>query len=59
MAAVRQAAASARSDTYKEARTWLLLPAWLVLGIFVLAPVGMMLIYSFLTKEFRGGVIWE
>lgn len=50
---------SVQSDTYKEARTWLLMPAWLVLTIFVLAPVGMMLIYSFLTKEFRGGVIWE
>jgi spermidine/putrescine transport system permease protein len=50
---------SVRSDTYKEARTWLLMPAWLVLTIFVLAPVAMMLVYSFLTKEFRGGVIWE
>ncbi len=40
-------------------RNWLLLPSWLVLIIFVLAPVGMMLVYSFLTKEFRGGVIWE
>ncbi len=50
---------SSRSDTYKEARTWLLMPAWLVLVIFVLAPVLMMLVYSFLTKEFRGGVIWE
>ncbi|PRY25518.1 spermidine/putrescine transport system permease protein [Aliiruegeria haliotis] len=51
--------ASVTTDTYAEARTWLLLPAWAVLGFFVLAPVGMMLVYSFLTKEFRGGVIWE
>jgi spermidine/putrescine transport system permease protein len=29
------------------------------IGIFLLVPVGIMLIYSFLTKEFRGGVIWE
>ncbi len=50
---------SATTDTYAGARTWLLLPAWAVLGIFVLAPVCMMLVYSFLTKEFRGGVIWE
>ena len=50
---------SATTDTYKEARTWLLLPAWVTLSILVLAPVAMMLIYSFLTKEFRGGVIWE
>ena len=50
---------SAASDTYKSARFWLLMPSWLVLLIFVAAPVGMMLIYSVLTKEFRGGVIWE
>lgn len=50
---------SPTSDTYAEARGWLLLPAWVTLGILVLAPVTMMLIYSFLTKEFRGGVIWE
>ena len=50
---------SAQSDTYKGARNWLLLPSWVVLGFFVFAPVCVMLIYSFLTKEFRGGVIWE
>lgn len=50
---------SATSDTYKGARTWLLLPAWATLTILVLAPVSLMLVYSFLTKEFRGGVIWE
>ena len=50
---------SAASDTYAEARQWLLVPSWLVLGIFVLAPVCVMVIYSFLTKEFRGGVIWD
>ncbi|MEO1138150.1 MAG: ABC transporter permease [Pseudomonadota bacterium] len=59
MAAGAASGGSARSDTYKEARTWLLLPAWAVLVILVLAPVAMMLVYSFLTKEFRGGVIWE
>lgn len=50
---------SAASDTYAQARNWLLLPSWLVLLILVAAPVAMMLVYSFLTKEFRGGVIWE
>lgn len=50
---------SATTDTYKEARGWLLMPAWVTLAILSLAPVVMMLIYSFLTKEFRGGVIWE
>jgi spermidine/putrescine transport system permease protein len=53
------ASGGSASETYAPARTWLLLPAWLVLGIVVLAPVVLMLVYSFLTKEFRGGVIWE
>jgi len=48
-----------QGNTYKEARTWLLLPAWVTLIILVLLPVLLMLVYSFLTKEFRGGVIWE
>lgn len=59
MAAGAASGGSATTDTYKEARTWLLLPSWVTLSILVLAPVIMMLIYSFLTKEFRGGVIWE
>ena len=50
---------TAASDTYAKARHWLLMPSWLVLGFFVFAPVCVMLIYSFLTKEFRGGVIWD
>ena len=59
MAAGAASGGSATTNTYAEARNWLLMPAWLVLTIFVLAPVIMMLIYSFLTKEFRGGVIWD
>ena len=59
MAAEAASGGSSRSDTYKEARTWLLLPAWVVLTVVVLGPVLLMLVYSFLTKEFRGGVIWE
>ena len=47
------------SDTYAASRSWLLFPSWVVLLLLVAAPVGMMLVYSFLTKEFRGGVIWE
>ena len=34
----------------------LLLPTWAVIGIFLLLPVLLMAVYSFLTKEFRGGV---
>lgn len=37
----------------------LLMPAWLVIGILLVIPVMVMLIYSFLTQDFRGGVIWE
>ena len=59
MAADPASGGSAASDTYAAARHWLLLPSWAVLAVFVLAPVAMMLVYSFLTKEFRGGVIWE
>ncbi len=44
---------------YSEARLGLMLPSWLVIGVFLLVPVGLMLVYSFLTKEFRGGVVWE
>jgi spermidine/putrescine transport system permease protein len=37
----------------------LLLPSWLVIGIFTLVPVALMAVYSFLTKDFRGGIIWQ
>jgi spermidine/putrescine transport system permease protein len=37
----------------------LLLPTWVLIGFFLLLPALLMAIYSFLTKEFRGGVIWE
>ncbi|MFK7994494.1 MAG: ABC transporter permease [Granulosicoccus sp.] len=47
------------SSTFAPVRGWLLLPSWLVIGFFLLLPVLLMLVYSFLTKEFRGGVIWE
>ena len=45
--------------TFHARRVPLLLPSWAVIGIFLLVPVGLMLVYSFLTKEFRGGVVWE
>ncbi|MFD1508014.1 ABC transporter permease [Lacimonas salitolerans] len=59
MAGGATSGAGSTSDTYAPARGWLLLPAWATLTILVLAPVSLMLVYSFLTKEFRGGVIWE
>lgn len=53
------ASASESAGIYKGRAGLLILPSWLVIGFFLLLPVCMMLIYSFLTKEFRGGVIWE
>ncbi|MFM9858637.1 ABC transporter permease [Pseudoxanthobacter sp. M-2] len=37
----------------------LMLPTWLVIGTFLLVPVVLMVVYSVLTKDFRGGVVWE
>ena len=37
----------------------LILPAWTIIGFFLVVPVLIMLVYSFLTQQFRGGVEWE
>ncbi len=47
------------SNTFAPIRLWLLLPSWLIIGFFLAVPVLLVLTYSFLTKEFRGGVIWQ
>ncbi len=52
------AAKGVAAGSFAPLRFWLLSPSWLVIGVFLLAPVTMMLVYSFLTKDFRGGVIW-
>jgi spermidine/putrescine transport system permease protein len=58
-------AGGAATDGTTSGTSWrglvlpLLLPSWLVVGIFLLLPVALMAIYSFLTKDFRGGVIWQ
>ena len=44
---------------YRAIVTPLLLPTWVVIGIFMLLPVALMAVYSVLTKEFRGGVDWS
>ena len=46
-------------DSWRGLARPLLLPAWGVIGVFALVPVLLMAIYSFLTKEFRGGVEWD
>ena len=58
MAGVAPGSAS-RSEVYRGSGPRLMLPAWAFIGIFGLLPVLLMAVYSFLTKEFRGGVIWE
>ncbi len=45
--------------TYARLRRTLLAPSWAVIGFFLLLPVLLMVVYSFLTKEFRGGVEWD
>jgi spermidine/putrescine transport system permease protein len=47
------------SRIYDGRGALMMVPTWLTIGIFLLIPVAIMFIYSFLTKEFRGGVIWE
>ncbi|MEE4014628.1 ABC transporter permease [Roseibium sp. FZY0029] len=59
MAAGAPVGAGGASHIYRGSGWKLLAPSWIIIGIFLLAPVVMMAVYSFLTKEFRGGVIWE
>ena len=47
------------SSAYASVRNWLMAPSWITILIFMLGPVLLMAVYSVLTKEFRGGVIWE
>jgi spermidine/putrescine transport system permease protein len=50
---------SSGNQTYGELVNRLLLPTWLVIGCLLLIPVLLMTVYSFLTKEFRGGIEWN
>ena len=47
------------SRAFAGVRGWLLAPTWMTVGVFLLAPILLMGVYSFLTKDFRGGVVWE
>jgi len=47
------------SNIYQGNALRLMLPSWVMIGLFLLAPVAIMAVYSFLTKAFHGGVIWE
>ena len=35
--------------TYRSARVPLLVPTWLMIGVFLILPVALMAVYSFLT----------
>ncbi|MCY4031801.1 MAG: ABC transporter permease [Hyphomicrobiales bacterium] len=50
---------SGERGIYEGLAYYLMAPAWVTLFVFLVVPLGIMLVYSFLTKEFRGGVIWE
>lgn len=54
-----QTAPAQDKGVYAGLAYYLMMPAWMMLLVFLVAPLGIMLVYSFLTKEFRGGVIWE
>lgn len=49
----------AQGTGYRRIVPALLAPSWLVIGVLLVLPVLMMLVFSFLTREFRGGVIWQ
>ena len=59
MAGVGSDSGASAETTYRSARVPLLLPTWLMIGVFLVLPVALMAIYSLLTKEMRGGVIWD
>lgn len=56
--AIRIHGAGGSTANYSGIVRQLLFPTWAVIGILLLLPVLLMVIYSFLTKEFRGGVEW-
>lgn len=57
--------AAAAADSGARGTGWralvlpLLAPTWVVIGIFLLLPVLLMAVYSVLTKDFRGGIVWQ
>ena len=50
---------SGNTTGYRAIIAPLLAPTWGMIGICLLLPVILMAVYSFLTKEFRGGVDWQ
>ncbi len=56
MAAAATGAGARKADF---ANLWLIAPAVLVIGFFLVAPIGVIAVYSFLTPGAYGGVVWE
>ena len=59
MAGMTPQSPKASGSGYRAIIGPLLLPTWAMIGIFMVLPVLLMAVYSFLTKEFRGGVVWD
>lgn len=59
MAGAPMAGGGAGGRAFAGLRWPLLAPALVTIGFFLVIPVGLMAVYSVLTKDFRGGVIWE
>jgi spermidine/putrescine transport system permease protein len=59
MAGMTPQSPKASGSGYRAIVGPLLLPTWLMIGVFLVLPVLLMAVYSFLTKEFRGGVVWD
>ncbi|MEY4871944.1 MAG: hypothetical protein RLZZ563_1274 [Pseudomonadota bacterium] len=59
MAGMTPQSPKASGSGYRAIVGPLLLPTWLMIGVFLVLPVALMAVYSFLTKEFRGGVVWD
>jgi len=53
------AAEAARQRRQFKARAWLLSPALTVIGGLLIVPLGIIVLYSFLTPGTYGGVVWE
>ena len=58
MAVLPSAARAARPGATALGNLWLVGPAMLVIGFFLVAPIGVIAVYSFLTPGAYGGVEW-
>jgi spermidine/putrescine transport system permease protein len=57
--AARPAEPTRRTRQRRDPRRLLLVPALAILGVLLIGPLGIMVVYSFLTPATFGGVIWQ